>query len=222
MDLTLKIITLSLTILFLSACNNSGEMEESDEQSENNNSNTEIASDVKAGSSNDKAVDSFRNEPSLNEPKYDGEELTLAVAGEFPEIRENNIHFEEIELESVLQINDENFDGILIMEEHLSKAANEEYRDVYEEIDVPILFVGTEAQAVPFMNLESEIPYEVQADRINDAGNFISALWYGEGWEENGVTTYNFAFPIENNEYQQDKTEEVFSAVFKMIEFHVR
>ncbi|WP_077622901.1 hypothetical protein [Sediminibacillus massiliensis] len=114
---------------------------------------------------------------------YDGEELQLALIGDSPEIRNDRVEFEKISLEELRKLEYGTFDGVLIMEDQLSEAARQENRDIYKELQIPLFFVGSQANVMPFIDMESQISYEEYAQRVNDKQTFISGLWYPSGKE---------------------------------------
>ncbi|MGJ9385485.1 hypothetical protein [Salipaludibacillus sp. CF4.18] len=156
--------------------------------------------------------------PVLEEEQYNGQNLEFGVIGEEPDIREEQVNFVSISFEELKNIKSRNFDGVFIMESYLPKAADEEFRKIYEEITVPTFFVGSKAKAVPFMNLNNQISYEENIDRINDSGTYISGLWY----PESETITFEFKYPIEDSQFNRSRVEEIYSAVFKTVESEVR
>ncbi|MFJ7736684.1 hypothetical protein ACIQ2D_10100 [Lysinibacillus sp. NPDC097287] len=57
------------------------------------------------------------------EPEYEGRSLHIAVIGEIPKVREDNINFEDVNFDN-WTIN--NYDSIFISEAKLSEAAKQE------------------------------------------------------------------------------------------------
>jgi hypothetical protein len=151
----------------------------------------------------------------IDEP-YEGVPLKIAIVGEVPKVREEQINFNKFSLDELQNINAGMYDAVFIMEDHLPAASNQNYVDIYKEKKVPFFFVGSKADTIPFQDLENPVSYEEEVKKVNDTQNFISGILY-DG-EEKGYRGWEFSYPIKNSKEQRDHVEGVYSEVFKVIE----
>ncbi|WP_283152698.1 hypothetical protein [Guptibacillus hwajinpoensis] len=156
---------------------------------------------------------------NVKEEPYDGVPLKIAVVGEQPNVREGQINFNELSLSELRNSNLRKYDAVFIMEDHLSDASNSKYVEVYKNKNVPFFFVGSQANTIPFQDLENPVSYEVEAEKVNGTQNSISGILY-EG-EEKGYRGWKFAYPIKNSEVQRDNVKGIYSQVFKVVEKEV-
>lgn len=147
---------------------------------------------------------------------YEGGPLNIAVVGEIPNVREEQVNFEKLSLHALTEIDASMYDAVFIMENHLSDAANQKYVDMYREKKVPFFFVGSKANTIPFQDLENPVSYEEEAQKVNDTESFISGMLFVG--EDEGYRGWNFPYPIEDSEIQRDNVEGIYSEVFKVVE----
>ncbi|MYL32940.1 hypothetical protein GLW05_04950 [Pontibacillus yanchengensis] len=147
---------------------------------------------------------------------YKGTPLTIAIIGDTPNVKEEQVNFHEIKLSEVINIPKNKYNAVFIMEEYLGEAAHKKYRDAYQSLEVPVFFVRSKASHMPFINMENQISYEKYEDRVNDTQDFITGLWYPKSKEE--FKTFRFGYRVENDEFQRDNVQGVYSSVFKKIE----
>ncbi|WP_283153688.1 hypothetical protein [Guptibacillus hwajinpoensis] len=156
---------------------------------------------------------------NVKEAPYEGVPLKIAVVGEQPNVREEQINFNELSLSELHNSNSRKYDAVFIMEDHLSDASNSKYVEMYKNKKVPFFFVGSLANTIPFQELENPVSYEEEAEKINGTQNFISGMLY-EG-EEKGYSGWKFAYPIKNSEVQRDNVKGIYSEVFNVVENEV-
>ena len=89
-------------------------------------------------------------------PPYTGQDLTIGIVGEIPEVREKTIHFVRIELEDLQDL--PGLDGILISKSHLKEASEPQYARIYEEASIPFIFIESEKVILAF--IEDDVLYE--------------------------------------------------------------
>ncbi|WP_345240751.1 hypothetical protein [Pontibacillus salipaludis] len=147
---------------------------------------------------------------------YEGESLRLAVVGEVPEVREEQVTFTSLSLDEVVELRPHEYNAVLIKEGYLAEAAEQKYVDMYKEKDVPFFFVKSKALAIPFQDIENLVSYEEQATRVDDTGHYISGLYYVG--KEQGYKSWEFSYTIEDDEYKRDDVEGVYSQLFQVIE----
>ncbi|MGG1685449.1 hypothetical protein [Pseudalkalibacillus sp. NRS-1564] len=157
---------------------------------------------------------------NVKEEPYDGVLLKIAVVGEQPNVREEQINFNELSLSELHHSNLRKYDAVFIMEDHLSDASKSKYVEMYKSKNIPFFFVGSRANTIPFQDLENPVSYEEEAERINGTQNFISGILY-EG-EEKGYRGWKLAYPIKSSEVQRDNVKGIYSKVFKVVENEVK
>ena len=99
--------------------------------------------------------------PSPEFERYEGGSLQIAVVGEAPDVKEEQIKFTEIPLEELTIEGIKAYDAVFIMENQLSEAAEDQYADLYLDSPIPIFFMGTD-NYVPFV--EKELAYDQEMD----------------------------------------------------------
>ncbi|OZI10484.1 hypothetical protein CEW92_16460 [Bacillaceae bacterium SAS-127] len=146
------------------------------------------------------------------DPIYEGRNLNIAVIGEFPDVRENNIHFEKITFDSW---STNNYDAIFISEENLAEAAKIENVQTYKKSDIPVFFLNTKASHIPFMELEHPLSYDEVAKQMNNEQDPIAGLFYVG---EEGYNAWTFSYPVVDSQLQTSDIKSVYSAVFTVIQ----
>lgn len=147
---------------------------------------------------------------------YEGESLRLAVVGEVPEVREEQVTFTTLSLDKIAELHPNEYNAVLITEDYLARAAEQRYVDMYKEKDVPFFFVKSKALAIPFQDIENSVSYEEQAARVDDTEQYISGLYYVG--KEQGYKSWEFSYTIADDEYKRDDVEGVYSQLFHVIE----
>lgn len=141
----------------------------------------------------------------VNVEKYIGRELRIAVLGEIPKIREEQIKFEKVDFENIENISSsEKYDAIFVMKENLNEASKDKYKDIYLNSKTTFFFIDSEKGKIPFM-IEG-VSYE-EAEKI-DTFPYITSL------EKNGAST---GFGLYNDEKTQKNIEACYSTAFKYI-----
>lgn len=149
------------------------------------------------------------NNDKVDSAAYTGEPLTIAVIGEVPEIREDQIDFEKIDLET-LKSSQYNFtyDGIFIMKDHFEEASKKEYATNYKKSSIPIFFLESQKSYIPFIN--DNINY--QNASISDELNYATGIFIlGEEMKYWGYGLYN---DVQN----ETNIKDVYSRIFRDIE----
>ncbi|QHS23790.1 hypothetical protein GWK91_12910 [Virgibacillus sp. MSP4-1] len=150
------------------------------------------------------------------EEPYEGTPLKIAVVGEKPEVREEQIIFKTLSLEELYRSHSDKYDAVFIREEHFSDASHKKYVEMFKKKRVPSFFVASKANTIPFQDLENPISYKEAAKKINDTQNYISGFLY-EGADE-GYQGWKFSYPVKNSEIQRENVQGIYSTVFKVVE----
>lgn len=88
---------------------------------------------------------------------YEGNALRIAVVGEKPEVKEEQVEFTEISFGEMTNKEMNSYDAVIISENNLFEAAESQYADVYLNSAIPFFFMGTN-NFVPFT--EKDLEYE--------------------------------------------------------------
>ena len=149
------------------------------------------------------------NNNSVDSAAYSGEALVIGVIGEIPEIREEQITFEKIDLET-LESNQYNFtyDGILIMKDYFEEASESEYASIYKRSSIPIFFIESQKSYIPFIT--ENLNYESVS--ISDELNYATGIFVlGEEMKYWGYGLYN-------DTKNDTNIKDVYSRIFRDIE----
>ncbi|MBM7602712.1 hypothetical protein JOC75_000682 [Metabacillus crassostreae] len=92
---------------------------------------------------------------------YDGKSLSIAVIGDPPKIKEEQVRFSEISFNDLSSEKLDLYDAVFIMKDNLYKAAESEYSDVYLESNIPFFFISTTSH-IPFT--EKDVEYDESWD----------------------------------------------------------
>jgi hypothetical protein len=112
---------------------------------------------------------------SVDTPLYTGRHLNLAVIGEAPSVREQQVKFSAITLDELYNSQSllaTNYDAVFIMKKHLSEAAEARYAEVYRTAGLPFFFIESKKSYIPFI-LE-DVAYE----DVKDTGDGLYAIGY--------------------------------------------
>jgi len=149
------------------------------------------------------------NNDKVNSAAYSGETLSVGVIGEIPEIREGQIDFEKIDLET-LKSTQYNFtyDGIFIMKDHFEEASKSEYASIYKRSSIPIFFIESKKSYIPFIT--EDLSYEGVS--ISDDLNYATGIFVlGEEMKYWGYGLYN-------DTQNETNIKDVYSRIFRDIE----
>ena len=152
------------------------------------------------------------NNNSVDSAAYSGEALVIGVIGEIPEIREEQITFKKINLET-LESNQFNFtyDGILIMKDYFEEASESEYASIYKRSSIPIFFVESQKSYIPFIT--EDLNYESVS--ISDE------LTYATGIFVLGEEMKYWGYGLYNDTKNETNIKDVYSRIFRDIEFSI-
>lgn len=92
---------------------------------------------------------------AINEMKYDGAPLNIAVIGDVPDVNNEKIHFESLLLEKLSEDTSsisKNFDAIMITPKVFEAASNDKFAEIYKGLETPIIFFNSNKRHFPFVN----------------------------------------------------------------------
>ncbi|SOC43657.1 amino acid oxidase [Ureibacillus acetophenoni] len=148
---------------------------------------------------------------SSEEVKYDGAPLNIAVFGDLPEVKNKNIHFELLTLETLSEDTSNialNFNAIMITPSVFEEASDDRFVEVYKSLETPIIFFDTNKRHYPFVN--ESITYESAYFDVLDNGSHTTI--YIADTKLNREDAWYF--------YLEDKKDVnvLYSEIFKKIE----
>lgn len=150
-------------------------------------------------------IPGFVDEERQNESLYQGEDLSIGVLGNRPEINEEQINFRVISFKEFTIEEIRSFDAIFIMKENLSTAAEKQYTNIFTDSNIPFFFINSNKGAYPFIDENLE---------YNEAREIPYHDYFATGYlftPEGAEMTWTYESTIENN-------KDAFSKIFKTIE----
>ncbi|WP_033541969.1 hypothetical protein [Planococcus sp. CAU13] len=141
---------------------------------------------------------------------YEGKELSIAVLGKAPEVKEEQVDFQEITFDEFNKEGIMQYDAVFIMKENLAEAAESQYAPVYKESHLPFFFIETNTGAFPFVEAEQaydesrEIPYH---------NHYATGFLEVPNGEQRTST-----FGLDNGKVTKENIKDVYSRIFKTVE----
>ena len=109
--------------------------------------------------------------------KYTGQKLSIGIIGDIPQIREEQIEFEEIDFDFLKDDDfDSKHDAIFITKDNLKEASNAQYVPIYKISKIPFYFIENEKSYVNF--IKGDLSYEDEPN--TEDGMYITGLLYSE------------------------------------------
>lgn len=141
---------------------------------------------------------------------YEGKSLYIAVIGEPPQIKEEQVHFKEISFDDLNKEESDKYDAVLVMRENLNQAAERQYADIYTNSPRPFFFISTTSH-VPFT--EKDIEYEEIWDW---SPGTIYAVGVYKSNEDGSLKGWGLG--LYNDEKTDENVENLYSRIFMKIE----
>jgi hypothetical protein len=155
------------------------------------------------------------NKNEVKSEIYKGKNLSIAVVGKTPEVREKNIDFKSLSLEeiskSVKEISNE-FDAVFIMKEHLSEADDDKYVSTYKDLTIPTFFFETTKAHLPFVN--EGVTYKT-APEVGENSYAVGYLYSGTKQKYKDDV---WKFYLYNDVKNEVNIKDVYTNIFKTIE----
>ncbi|MFD2043050.1 hypothetical protein ACFSTA_01870 [Ornithinibacillus salinisoli] len=151
-------------------------------------------------------------EDEYESPVYMGEDLTIGVIGEKPDVREENVSFHNMSLEELEYENQgisDEYDAIFIMKEYLKQAGENKYSKVYSELKLPIFFIESEKAYVPF--IYDDITYDEFPD-VEDQMYISGIMSEGDGRFK------TWGFGLYNDTKTETNIRSTYSSIFEKID----
>ncbi|QBP39864.1 hypothetical protein [Paenisporosarcina antarctica] len=150
--------------------------------------------------------------PSPDFEMYEGKSLRIAVVGEPPEVKEEQVHFKEISFDEMTSEELKSYDAVFIMRENLPQAAESYYADIYLNSPNPFFFIQSTKSYNSFIDKEQE--YADALDISQYGGYYATGFLASLKDENHKFWRYGLYNDIENNENIKD----VYSRIFNTIE----
>lgn len=147
---------------------------------------------------------------SVNTPLYEGEFLTIGIIGNAPKVREENIVFKKITFKDIEDDNklSAEYDGVFIMKENLSEAANSKYAKVYLNSSIPFFFIESSKSYMPFIN--EKLSYENSPETHSDN--------YATGILKSGDKIKTWGYGLYNDKVNETNIKDAYTRIFSTIE----
>jgi hypothetical protein len=141
---------------------------------------------------------------------YEGKPLNIAVIGELPEVKEEQISFQEIKFEDLLDGNLNTYDAVFVTKENLSEASESQYADVYFNSKIPFIFIEAKKSYHPF--IEKDLTYEESLD-LKEVSNHYAIGYLSSETEEDRYWYYG----LYNDEVSEENIKATYSIIFGTI-----
>ena len=139
---------------------------------------------------------------------YKGKPLRIAVIGEPPEVKEEQVKFTKISFDKMTNKELNSFDAVFIREDNLFEAAEDQYADVYLDSTIPFFFIGTD-NFVPFV--EKDMEYDKTM-------NWSAGISYAVGILIQDDALKKWEYGLYNDEQKEEHIKDVYSRIFKTID----
>ena len=139
---------------------------------------------------------------------YKGKPLRIAVIGEPPEVKEEQVKFTKISFDKMTNKELNSFDAVFIREDNLFEAAEDRYTDVYLDSTIPFFFIGTD-NFIPFV--EKDMEYDKTM-------NWSTGISYAVGILIQDDALKKWEYGLYNDEQKEEHIKDVYSRIFKTID----
>lgn len=141
---------------------------------------------------------------------YEGKPLRIAVVGEPPEVKEEQVTFSKISFDKLTGEEIGSYDAVFITEENLPQASKSNYADTYLDSTIPFFFISA----------NSHIPFTIKETEFNESWNWSTGNNYAVGVlasnEDKSLKSWGFG--LYNDKKTDENIKEVFSRIFETIE----
>lgn len=143
---------------------------------------------------------------------YTGKPLTIAIIGDFPEIKEEQVSFEEITFDDVMNNDFDSYDAIFIMPENLSQASEHQYAKIYLDSSIPFFFIETNSH-IPFTEADLDFDDDSWEDWEWTPGTSYASGFYAETADSSTA----WEFYLYDDENTDENIKAVYSEIFRSI-----
>ena len=146
--------------------------------------------------------------PSPDAELYKGKPLRIAVVGEPPEVKEEQVKFTKVSFDKMTSTELNSFDAVFITEDNLFEAAEDQYVDVYLDSTIPFFFIGTD-NFLPFV--EKDMNYDKSM-------NWSAGISYAVGILIQDDALEKWEYGLYNDEKKEEHIKDVYSRIFKTVD----
>lgn len=139
---------------------------------------------------------------------YEGKPLRIAVIGELPEVKEEQVEFENISFDEIKSDRIASYDAVIITEEKLIEASESQYADVYSQSKIPFFFISA----------SSPIPFTVKDVEYDSSWKWTAGTSYAVGVLTLQEEKKSWGIGLYNDEKTGEHIEAVYSIIFQTIE----
>jgi hypothetical protein len=141
---------------------------------------------------------------------YEGKPLRIAVVGEPPEVKEEQVTFRKISFDKLTGEEIGSYDAVFITEESLPQASKSKYANTYLDSTIPFFFISA----------NSHIPFTIKETELNESWKWSAGNNYAVGVlasnEDKSLKSWGFG--LYNDKKTDENIKEVFSRIFETIE----
>ncbi len=169
----------------------------------------ETSGEVKEDKQSDSEAVSDSKDSKPGFEAYQGKPLKIAVIGEPPAIKEEDlVTFTKLGMDELKSGNVSKYDAVIVKHKYLKQAAKSEYAEVYKQAKLPFFFIQSEKTFLAFTI--SDLSYKDARSLSNQeyAVGFVS--------KEDGYSYWKYG--LYNDKESDQNIKDVYSRIFKTIE----
>ncbi|WP_060206249.1 hypothetical protein [Sporosarcina koreensis] len=136
---------------------------------------------------------------------YQGKSLKIAVVGEAPEVKEEQVEFVEITFTEMKD--DEDYDAVIIRESNLLEASESQYAEVYLRSTIPFFFIGA----------SNTIPFTVKDVEFDKTWEWAPGVGYAVGVLTMPEEVRHWSYGLYNDEKTDEHIQEMYARIFETI-----
>jgi hypothetical protein len=148
---------------------------------------------------------------SPNYKLYEGRPLNIAVIGEIPEVKEDQIGLEKIDFEYLLKEDFNKYDAVFITKENIEEASESQYADIYLNSNLPFFFIEATKSYRSF--IEKDLTYEDDLD-LKETSNHYSIGYLSS----DEVEDKHWYYGLYNEKESPENIKEMYLRILSTIE----
>ncbi|MRX71550.1 hypothetical protein GJU40_05090 [Bacillus lacus] len=136
---------------------------------------------------------------------YEGNSLRIAVVGEPPKVKEEQVRFTEFSFDEMASDELMSYDAVFIEEDHLAEASESQYADVYSNSTIPFFFISA----------KNFIPFAVKEIKYDE--NWSWSAGDGDVYAVGALNSQKLSwkYGLYNGKKTTDNIKDVYSRIFK-------
>lgn len=141
---------------------------------------------------------------------YEGKSLRIAVVGEPPQVKEEQVTFSKVILDKLSDKEIGSYDAVFITEENLPQASESKYANTYLDSIIPFFFITA----------NSHIPFTEKETEFNESWNWTAGNNYAVGvlTTNEDIPLKSWGFGLYNDKKTDENIKKVYSSIFETIE----